>query len=341
MKNEIVNIALKNLADQVPFDIQWELIGVDPTEIPNRQAVIPDWQINFKLGKRTLTYLVEVKNQIRTIHLPAIFDLKKEGKDLLVIAEIIYPNIREKLKNEEIYYIDLAGNVFLRLEKNIIYVDGKKEKSLRKEPVTERAFNRAGLILIFHLLQQNDYLNRPYREIAATHGIALGNLTYIINSLTELGFLRKIENHNFKLLNKEDLLQKWVQNYPVKLRPHLFLGEFNPRGINIRDWKTIKLEPEIARWGAEPAANLLTNFLVPAILTIYTTKTRQEIVTNLKLIPEPNGILKVYRKFWDFKEGNELTVPPILIYADLLNTGDPRNLETAKKIYDQFIKEQL
>jgi hypothetical protein len=341
MKNEIVNIALKNLTDQVPFDIQWELISADPPETPNRKVVIPDWKINFKLGKRTLTYLVEVKNQIRTIHLPAILDLKKEGKDLLVIAEIIYPNIREKLKKEEVNYIDLAGNVFLRFENNIIYVEGKKEKDLKKKPATDRAFNRAGLILIFHLLQQNDYLNRPYREIAATNGIALGNLTYIINSLTELGFLRKIEPHNFKLLNKDDLLQKWVQNYPIKLRPHLFLGEFNPWGVNIRDWKTLKLEPEIDLWGAEPAANLLTNYLVPATLTIYTTKNRQEIITNLKLIPAPKGILSVYRKFWVFKEGNKLAVPPILIYADLLNTGDPRNLEIAKKIYEQFIKEQL
>ncbi|HMF76515.1 MAG TPA: type IV toxin-antitoxin system AbiEi family antitoxin [Bryobacteraceae bacterium] len=30
--------------------------------------------------------------------------------------------------------------------------------------------------------------------------------------------------------------------------------------------------------------------------------------------------------------------PPLLVYADLMATGDPRNLETAKILYEQFLK---
>ncbi len=341
MKNELINIALNALNDKVPLGIQWELTAMVPIKNQNGTVLIPDGKVNVKVGGNTLTYWIEAKNQIRVIHLPAIFDLKKEIKDLIVIAEIIYPNIREKLKQEEINYIDLAGNVFLRLGNNIIYVDGKKDKKLKKAYITDRAFNKAGLILIFHLLHQKDYLNRPYREIANTLGIALGNVTYIVNSLTELGYIRKIEKQKYKLQNMEDLLQKWVQYYPLKLKPNLHLGDFKPWGFNIRDWKTFKLEPEIALWGAEPAANLLTNYLVPAALTIYTNKNRQEIIINLKLIPETTGILNVYKKFWEFKDDDKKTVPPILIYADLMNTGDPRNIETAQKIYDKYIKEEL
>lgn len=341
MKKDLLTIALNNLKNQIPIDLQWNPVNQDFKQNKGEAFITADGKIVLTVNGMMFNYWVEAKNQIRTIHLPAIFDLKREVKDLLVIAEIIYPNIREKLKEEEINYIDLAGNVFLRLGNNIIYVDGKKDKELKKEPITDRAFNKAGLILIFHLLHQKDYLNRPYREIATAYGIALGNVTYIVNSLTELGYIRKIENRYFKLLNKEDLLQKWVQYYPLKLKPHLHLGDFNPWGFNIRDWKTFNLEPEIALWGAEPAANLLTNYLVPATLTIYTKKNRQELITNLKLIPDPNGFLKVYRKFWKFNDDDKKTVPPILIYADLLNTGDPRNIETAQKIYDQYIKERL
>jgi hypothetical protein len=44
--------------------------------------------------------------------------------------------------------------------------------------------------------------------------------------------------------------------------------------------------------------------------------------------------LKAYRKFND---DYIKTVPPILIYKDFLNTGDPGNIETDKKsIHGKF-----
>jgi hypothetical protein len=30
--------------------------------------------------------------------------------------------------------------------------------------------------------------------------------------------------------------------------------------------------------------------------------------------------------------------PPLLIYADLMATADPRNLEAAKEVYDRFLE---
>jgi len=236
--------------------------------------------------------------------------------------------------------MDLAGNVFLRLGNNIIYVDGKKDMEVKKKPATERAFNKTGLILLFHFLNNEDFINLPYREIATTYDIAIGNVTYILKNLEELGYVRKIENRNFKLLNKEDILHKWIQHYPQKLKPNLLLGNFIPFTIKIRNWKNLNLGPETL-WGAEPAANLLTEYLVPAELTIYTQETRARLIKNLKLIQEPNGFLKAYQKFWKFNDDNVKTVPPILIYADLLNTGDPRNIETAQIIYGKYIKEKL
>ena len=85
----------------------------------------------------------------------------------------------------------------------------------------------------------------------------------------------------------------------------------------------------------------MTDYLVPAELTIYTTETRTELIKNLKLIPDPFGKLKAYRKFWQFKEEAEYKVPPVLVYADIVNSGDTRNIETAQMIYDKYIKGKL
>ena len=48
------------------------------------------------------------------------------------------------------------------------------------------------------------------------------------------------------------------------------------------------------------------------------------------------------KKFWNF-ENNDYPglTHPILIYADLLATGDPRNIETAKIIYEKDIVRYL
>jgi hypothetical protein len=47
-------------------------------------------------------------------------------------------------------------------------------------------------------------------------------------------------------------------------------------------------------------------------------------------------------KFWRFEapEYPDL-VPPLLIYADLLATADDRNIETARKLYDERLAELI
>lgn len=41
-------------------------------------------------------------------------------------------------------------------------------------------------------------------------------------------------------------------------------------------------------------------------------------------------------KFWNFPTKPDIA-PPLLVYADLVATAEPRNLEVAKMIYDEHI----
>ncbi|HCN91356.1 MAG TPA: hypothetical protein DIT28_19630, partial [Oxalobacteraceae bacterium] len=45
------------------------------------------------------------------------------------------------------------------------------------------------------------------------------------------------------------------------------------------------------------------------------------------------------RRFWNFPGDPEhdKLVPPLLVYADLLATGDARCIETAKMIYETYV----
>jgi len=57
----------------------------------------------------------------------------------------------------------------------------------------------------------------------------------------------------------------------------------------------------------------------------------------------PNGNIQVFRAFWkrDPKDKNDIldTVDPIIVSADLLGTGDVRNLEAAKLLYQNELTE--
>jgi hypothetical protein len=62
---------------------------------------------------------------------------------------------------------------------------------------------------------------------------------------------------------------------------------------------------------------------------------------NYRLVPDPRGNVLVYEKFCNEDEGSTNLVSPHLVYADLMSTGDRRCLETAEKIYHEFLQDKL
>ena len=66
-----------------------------------------------------------------------------------------------------------------------------------------------------------------------------------------------------------------------------------------------------------------------------------DIIKEYKLLPDPNGNVKVYEKFWKDHQKFKNIVPPVIAYADLIATGNRRCIETAQKIYEQHIESTL
>lgn len=62
-----------------------------------------------------------------------------------------------------------------------------------------------------------------------------------------------------------------------------------------------------------------------------------------RLRAAPKGNTEILDAFWNLEPANTRPdlVPPILIYADLMATLDPRNLEVAKRIREQYIDHAL
>jgi hypothetical protein len=292
-------------------------------------------ELKNKLNKNTFPAIV--KKEIKTTHLVSFSETKETFPDVIIVAETIFPKIREQLRKMGVNYIDIHGNCYITKNEWVYLVEGFKIEA----PVIlskESAFTKTGLLLIFHFLNDERYLGVTYRQMAEDYGTALGNVNKIINSLKDQGYLLKLNKKELKLTRKKELLDEWIQAYEQKLKPALLIGNFRQLNGADKDWEKIPLNNIETQWGGEPAANLLTGYLKPGRLMLYTLETKPQLVKKYRLVPDEKGHLEIYRKFWKFNIATD-TVPPMLVYADLINSGDPRNIETAKMLYNGLLED--
>lgn len=329
-EEEIVNKALENLAKN-------EIIGT----LKKKATQELDGEIDLIIYNEHCRLFIKVKRELRNHQLPHIQQLAEKYKDnFLIVAERIFPKIKEELRNNKIPYLERNGNIWLKKGKILLWIDTNKELITEKEK-TNRAFTKTGLKVIFHFLLNEENVNQTYRELANITDVGLGNINYIINGLKENGFLIRLDKTKYKLINKKDLLEKWIIAYEEHLKPRLFIGRFKfIKNEEFIKWKQLRFKKQDTIWGGEPGGDILTNYLKPAELTIYTNETKAELMKNYRLIPDPNGNIKVYKKFWNNSDSRNIA-PPLLIYTDLMNTGDQRNIETAQKIYTDVLQNKL
>jgi hypothetical protein len=298
-----------------------------------------DGELDLTFRNRRARLNVEIKKELRLMHLPKILELAKKNAPLIVVAETIFPTLKEKLREEEIAYLDTAGNLYVPIKDVFIWIDGHKP-FVPEKPTRNRAFTKTGLKMVYYLLQEDDALNLPYRQLAAGAKVALGNVTNIIEGLRTAGFVLQLNPTTLKLQNKPQLLERWITGYRETLRPSLYLGTYR-LNERYRDthWRELPNVTEMGDWGGEPAGEYYTRYLTPETLTYYTDQAKAELQTKWRLLPDREGDLIIYERFWTRdKPHHPGIVPPLLAYTDLLLTDEPRCIETAQMIYNKHLK---
>ena len=93
--------------------------------------------------------------------------------------------------------------------------------------------------------------------------------------------------------------------------------------------------------GGEYGAELLTRYLKAERFTIYVPGVPPpELMIKARMRLATDGNTEVLQAFWhpELVEKPTTIAPPLLVYADLMATVDPRNLEAAKEVYDRFLE---
>jgi len=294
------------------------------------------------------TVYTEIKKEVRPQHVHIYKALSENQRPLLVVADYITPKSKEVLKQEDINYIDSFGNTFLNLNNLKVFIEQGNAK-----PYTSKysnIFTQSGGQILFHLLKNPELINETQRYLAHISDVSLGSVSKFLKGLFDEGYSVKWNNQQkYQLVNKEALLEKWIVILNEKILPAHKIGNFTFSKNNKNNWKNKLMHPNVL-WSGEPAAALVTDYLNPEKFSIFTRLSKKEIIKDLKLLPDANGEISIYKPFW--LESNTMesfanymnkqnAVHPLIIYAQLIYSGNSRNVETAQILFNEYIKPNL
>lgn len=259
----------------------------------------------------------------------------------LLISPYITEATAERCRDLHIPFIDEAGNAYLEAPGLFVYVTGKRRPIHTRPAPAFRALTPAGLRIVFALLHNPEMVAAPYREIAKVARVALGTVGDVLADLEERGHLAPETPGPRRLLASDRLQDEWVTHYPIKLRPKLNARRFTAPTPDW--WREQDVRQYHACWGGELAAEKLTGYLKAARVTLYVDGKPDRLILANRLRPDANGEIEILEAFWAMDEPRQPDdiAPPLVVYADLMATTDPRNIETANLIRDQYLAKAL
>jgi hypothetical protein len=266
----------------------------------------------------------------------------------LVVAPFMPESAAEVLRGRGVPFVDAAGNAFLNGPGLRIDVRGRKpvrDSVPAVSPGFRRPFTRSGAQVTFCLLVWPSLADGPVRVLAKASGTAVGTAHAVLRDLDAAGYL--VDDGSRRVLARGgELVSRWVEAYALTLSPSLDLGHY--KAPDTSWWRTARgdLEAAGADLGGEAAAAELDGRLRPTTAILYTEQIPVQLLARHRCVKAPDpreANLTVRRRFWTAAEATGLDrdlhqdrdlglAPSVLVYADLLTSGEPRQREHAQRL---------
>jgi hypothetical protein len=269
---------------------------------------------------------------------------RTRGRRVLVVSRHISDSVAEVFRTRDVHYVDAVGNMYVRWPGLVVDIRGRRAPTATRptrigKPL--RAFKSSGLRVLFVLLSEPDSVDRPYREIGRLSGASLGTVQWVLKELEQIGHVRSTPTGR-RLARTGDLFNRWVEAYTLDLWPRLALGDFDAADVT---WWTAAddvIAPYQALWGGETAAYHLSGHLRPGKAVIYAPGLPEKLILDYRLRKAgPDGNVEIRNRFWNSPTpASQSTVPTPLVYADLVASGDPRQLAAARDLreHDELLR---
>ena len=339
-KKQLLQQALKQLNDYI----------VKQKNLPSSEGLFVQLRdrslegvVTISSSKLDLTYTVFVQSWAPQKDIGALIaQIKSLPSTTILFADFINPVMVDKFRKRSIAFVDCVGNLSIKNKQLNYYVKGKKSPRLRSKRVRGRAFNSAGLKLIFAIFNQPEFLQASYRDISNKVNIALGSVGPVMDDLYESGYI--LDDGERSLVNKKRLFERWVDGYLEKLRPKQIMACYTSDDENW--WQRADPVEFQGQWGGEVIIARPTPFMTPESITLYFSSDvkQKKFAEHYGLRRDDEGEICVYRNFWSpaYEGVNNVDgLSPMIIYADIVDSINPGSWDVAKTFYGEAIAHLL
>jgi hypothetical protein len=328
-------------ATPVAMEVRRERVGA---------MAMTDGSMRFDLNGRLFDMPFSVKERIGD---PA--DIAKRRKriangadrPLLRITRFVPPEQAIALIERGIPFLDTAGNVYLDEPEGMVMITGRPRPARIVQPGSARSTTPKGMQVMYAIATTPGLVAMPYRTISEKAGVALNTVNKAIDDLIARGLVAQKKSGARIVPDWKRFVSEWVNLYPSQLRQRLGSRRFSSTSADW--WSRFDFAPFAEkldlRIGGEAAAEVMTHLLKASRTTIYTrSPVSSQFMVAARLRPDDTGDVEILDTFWPRATDAAATSPagpplvnPLLIYADLVATGDSRNLSIAEQIYDEHL----
>ena len=200
----------------------------------------------------------------------------------------------------------------------------------------------AGYRVLFALLARDDLLNVPIRTLAEAADVSKNAAAHAIARLTNDGIVGE-ENGRRRFLDRDAVLDRWLAGYATTVRPRLLVGTFrtpdkDPNELERRIEEVLGTDEQWV-WGGGAAAMRLTKFYRGPETVVHVPRWRADFPKQLKALKAHDGPLVVLQPLEQLALEGVVprTAHPLMVYTELLATGDPRAREAAAEIQRAYL----
>jgi len=246
----------------------------------------------------------------------------------LLVCNQLTPALAAYCAQNQINFIDTAGNIRIELPHLYVLIEGKQEK---KAKAARGKFPSGVMKLLFVLLSSPEQLDKPYRQLAELAGVSLGMVSKGFDFLEQQRYVRKSKSGR-RIIGEDELRVLWVKDYAHSLKPSL-----DQLKMAIPDsWESLSLNADEYSGGELAAADLSNGYLLPVSGILYTPHSLLQRRKELALKPAREGAFVLIASFWGTYVLNS-QARAMLCLADLLDSGDDRSREVARIINDKYL----
>jgi hypothetical protein len=297
-----------------------------------------DARVSLTINGQQLQYDCQVKKRVDRYTLP--FELVNKlgnARPTLLVSSPLSQDMANRCRELGLQFIDTAGNAYINDGAGIyIYVTGRRSEDKLQGPVSN-AMTPAVLRMMFAFLAEPLLLNALYRDISSKALVSMGAIGKVFETLETRKLIGTTASGKRMIRTPELFLNEWASGYTGRLKPKLRKYRFATDNLDsfINIWSP---GFRVSAWSGEVAAMTLTGHLKPEECTLYVEMNEpgalRDIVKDFRLRADPQGRIEIVEMFWNPDDFSDWfpTVPPHLVYADLMATHDPRNIAVARQI---------